>query len=76
VIHSKLYQGKLKIYGWIYYLETGEVMAYNPDSHAYVRPQSQISLNTPGLIPAPIACELPPIKIPRQSLGDNYSRSF
>jgi carbonic anhydrase len=76
VIHSRLYQGKLKIYGWIYHLETGEVMAYDPDSHAYVRPQSQVSLDTPGLIPAPIACELPPIKIPRQSLEEDYSRSI
>jgi carbonic anhydrase len=76
VIHSRLYQGKLKIYGWIYHFETGEVMAYNPDSYAYVRPQSQVSLDTPGLIPAPIACELPPIKIPRQSLEEDYSRSI
>ena len=42
VIHSKLHQGKLKIYGWIYHLETGEVLAYDPVSHAYVAPQSQL----------------------------------
>lgn len=69
VVHSKLYQGKLKIYGWIYHLETGEVLAYDPVSHAYLPPQSQLlddeaevelapgqftSTNAP-----PVACELP-----------------
>lgn len=59
VIHSRLYQGKLKIYGWIYQLETGEVLAYDPDSHAYVTPQSQLSTDASDLIPSPIACEMP-----------------
>jgi carbonic anhydrase len=43
VIHSKLYQGQLSIYAWIYHIETGEVLAYDPHKHAYVLPQSQIS---------------------------------
>jgi carbonic anhydrase len=43
VIHSKLYQGKLSIYAWIYHIETGEILAYDPQNHAYVSPQSQIS---------------------------------
>lgn len=69
VIHSKLYQGKLKIYGWIYHLETGEVLAYDAESHAYVAPQSQLLENeleegpTPGKFTstsAPqVACNLP-----------------
>jgi carbonic anhydrase len=42
VVHSKLYQGKLHIYGWVYHIETGEVLAYDPISHAYVAPQSQL----------------------------------
>lgn len=42
VVRSKLYQGKLQIYAWIYHLETGEVLAYDPQSHAYVAPQSQL----------------------------------
>ena len=42
VIHSKLYQGQLSIYAWIYHIETGEVLAYDPHKHAYVFPQSQI----------------------------------
>jgi carbonic anhydrase len=59
VIHSRLYQGRLKIYGWIYYLETGEALAYDPDSHAYVAPTAQVPIDSADLIPAPVACALP-----------------
>jgi carbonic anhydrase len=67
IVHSRLYQGKLKIYGWIYHLETGEVLAYDPENHAYVAPQSQIGDTGSGgtLKPIrtnapPVACDLPP----------------
>lgn len=68
VIHSKLYQGKLKIYGWIYHIETAEIFAYDPITHSYVHPQNQIlDTEQQDLIPQqykdnltkPIACELP-----------------
>ncbi len=42
VIRSKLHQGQLKIYAWIYQIETGEVLAYDPQKHAYVLPQNQL----------------------------------
>ncbi|MFQ4141838.1 carbonic anhydrase [Chlorogloeopsis sp. ULAP02] len=42
VIHSKLYQGQLSIYAWIYHIETAEILAYDPHKHAYVLPQSQL----------------------------------
>ncbi|MBD2314781.1 carbonic anhydrase [Desertifilum sp. FACHB-1129] len=67
VIHSKLYQNKLHIYGWIYMIETGEILAYDPETHSYVHPQSQlldtaqqdlISDAAHGNVP-PVACELP-----------------
>jgi carbonic anhydrase len=45
VVHSRLYQGKLHIYGWVYHIETGEVLAYDSSNHAYVSPQSQIPDN-------------------------------
>ncbi|MBD2169197.1 carbonic anhydrase [Calothrix membranacea FACHB-236] len=35
-IRSKLHQKQLSIYAWIYQIETGEVLAYNPQQHAYV----------------------------------------
>jgi carbonic anhydrase len=42
-VHSKIYQGKLQIYGWIYHIETGEVLAYDAISHTYAPPQTQLS---------------------------------
>lgn len=42
VVRSRLHQGKLNIYGWIYEIETGEILAYNPDSHAFEPPQSLV----------------------------------
>ncbi len=43
VIHSKLYEGELKIYGWVYDIDTSEMMAYDAEEHAYVLPQSQLA---------------------------------
>lgn len=68
VIRSRLYQGKLEVYGWIYMIETGEVLAYDEENHAYIAPQSQLAdiSSGPSLTPyittqaPPIACELPP----------------
>lgn len=42
-VHSKIYQGKLQIYAWVYYIETGEVMAYDPVTHTYMPPYSQLA---------------------------------
>lgn len=42
VVRSKLYRNELNIYAWIFQIETGEVFAYDPISHAYLPPQSQI----------------------------------
>ncbi|MBD2724848.1 carbonic anhydrase [Nostoc sp. FACHB-892] len=43
VIRSKLHQGKLSIYAWIYQIETGEILSYEPQKHAYVLLQNQLS---------------------------------
>jgi carbonic anhydrase len=67
VIHSRLYQDKLQIYGWIYMIETGEVLAYDAETHTYLPPQSQIDYESDQLDGArriqtsapPVACELP-----------------
>ncbi|BBC26350.1 carbonic anhydrase [Pseudanabaena sp. ABRG5-3] len=42
LVRSRLYQGRLNIYGWVYNLETGEVLAYDPVSHSYMPPQHQL----------------------------------
>jgi carbonic anhydrase len=76
IIHSRLYRGQLKIYGWVYHIETGEVLAFDPSTHTYTTPQSQIGPNAtePGpdgfdsdqpvelaaIITQLLACDLPP----------------
>jgi carbonic anhydrase len=42
VIRSKLYQGKLNIYAWIYQIEAGQVLAYDSQKHAYVLLQNEL----------------------------------
>ena len=68
VVRSRLAQGKLKIYGWIYHIETGEVLAYDPATRTYIPPQSQLledddATPVPGQYVStqgpPVACEVP-----------------
>jgi carbonic anhydrase len=67
VVHSRIFQGNLKIYAWIYHLETGEILAYDPETHTYMPPHSQLSDSPPETqsfgIPlyagAGVACDVP-----------------
>lgn len=63
VIRSRLYQDKLSIYGWIYLIETGEILAYDPETHSYMPPQTQIEPSEPGQFlktqAPPITCDVP-----------------
>lgn len=43
VVHARLHQGKLRIFAWIFDIDTGEVMAYDIDHHAYVPPHTQLA---------------------------------
>jgi carbonic anhydrase len=40
VVRSRMHQGTLNIYGWIYEIETGEILAYNPATNSFAPPQS------------------------------------
>ncbi|MGK7876400.1 MAG: carbonic anhydrase [Xenococcaceae cyanobacterium] len=42
MVRAKIHQGKLNIYGWIYEIETGEVLAYDAKTHTYLPPKSQL----------------------------------
>ncbi|MBD2330164.1 carbonic anhydrase [Alkalinema sp. FACHB-956] len=42
VVRSRLHQGKLHIYGWIYEIESGEILAYDPDMNEFKAPQSML----------------------------------
>jgi carbonic anhydrase len=63
VVRSRMYQGKLQIYGWVYLIETGDVFAYDPITHTYIPPQSQIEPSQPGQYLStqapPVTCDLP-----------------
>ena len=47
VIHSRLHQKKLTLHGWIYRIETGEVLEYDRASHDFIAPQSSITDTEP-----------------------------
>jgi carbonic anhydrase len=42
IIRSRLHQGRLKIYAWIYNIETGSVLAYDARTHTYIPPEGQL----------------------------------
>ena len=42
IIKSRLHQGRLKIYAWIYNIETGKVLAYDARTHTYIPPEGQL----------------------------------
>ena len=42
IVRSRLHQGRLKIYAWIYNIETGKVLAYDARTHTYVPPEGQL----------------------------------
>lgn len=64
-VRAKLHQGKLKIYAWIYNIETGDVLAYDARTHTYIPPEGQL-LNDESETVRPFACRddasLKPIK--------------
>ncbi|MBE9032870.1 carbonic anhydrase [filamentous cyanobacterium LEGE 11480] len=42
IVRSRMQQGRLHIYGWLYEIESGEVQAYNPATEQFELPQSQL----------------------------------
>ncbi|MEM8637255.1 MAG: carbonic anhydrase [Cyanobacteria bacterium P01_G01_bin.54] len=63
MVRAKLHQGELNIYGWIYEIETGEVLAYDAETHTYLPPQSQL-LEENGS--APRACDPEPESVSKK----------
>ena len=83
VVHSRLYQGKLKIYGWIYHIETGEVLAFDPNTHSYTAPQTQLNDYTDedgtdaevysSTLAPTVACELPQRRATPANNGSSHN---
>ncbi len=82
IVHSRLYQGKLSIYAWIYHLETGEVLAFDPETHSYSTPQTQLPELEEAIAPGqfiktsapPAACNLPQ-RLPNTASNGSRSES-
>jgi carbonic anhydrase len=43
VIHSRLKKGQMQLHGWVYEIETGEVMEYSPTMNQFIPPKTQFS---------------------------------
>ncbi|WP_017295030.1 carbonic anhydrase [Geminocystis herdmanii] len=41
IVRSRLHQGRLSLHGWIYGIETGEVLTYDPKVHDFVNLESR-----------------------------------
>ena len=48
VIHSRLHQGKLHLHAWVYNIESGEVLEYDPTRHAFVPPDGFVEASLQG----------------------------
>ncbi|MEL6909094.1 MAG: carbonic anhydrase [Cyanobacteria bacterium J06629_2] len=42
IVKARMHQGRLKIYAWIYNIETGNVLAYDARTHTYISPEGQL----------------------------------
>ncbi len=50
VIHSRLHAGSLHLHAWVYHIETGEVLEYDPTSHAFVPPDGHVEASLKGCV--------------------------
>jgi carbonic anhydrase len=69
VIRSKQHKQQLTLHGWIYRIETGEVLSYDGVSHDFVPPQSRLSVPEPEYI-LHSSCPIPryaPFVVPQMS---------
>ena len=42
IVKARMHQGRLKIYAWVYNIETGNVLAYDARTHTYIPPEGQL----------------------------------
>jgi carbonic anhydrase len=71
VIHSKLHQNKMSIYGWIYDIETGEVLAYDAVTDDFEVPQTLLASPTVGHF---VQTDAPPIAVEYQNAKQNINQ--
>ncbi|MEL4896209.1 carbonic anhydrase [Crocosphaera sp. Alani8] len=77
VIHSRLHQRNLTLHGWIYRIETGEVLEYDRESHDFIAPQSSIMATEPEYNFHP-SCHIPGstyFKVPANTTASRNSEN-
>lgn len=42
IVKARMHQGRLKIYAWVYNIETGNILAYDARTHTYIPPEGQL----------------------------------
>ncbi|PPS39999.1 carbonic anhydrase [Chroococcidiopsis sp. TS-821] len=42
VIHSRLHSGQIQLHGWVYYIESGEILEYDPVRRQFVAPETRL----------------------------------
>jgi carbonic anhydrase len=69
IIRSRQHQNRLSLHGWIYRLETGQVLAYDGVSHDFVAPQSRLSMLEPEFVlhPSCPVSNYSPFTVPQKS---------
>lgn len=64
VIRSRLHQGKLSFYAWIYEIESGEILTYDEERHAFMPPGNQVPDYRSDEKQPPIQIEKTPVYCP------------
>lgn len=69
IVRTKLHRGQLSLHGWVYNIETGEILAYDAVEHDFVPPHSRLSVPEPDY-PLHRSCPIPaqaPFTVPTTS---------
>jgi carbonic anhydrase len=77
-VRSRLQQGKLFMYGWIYEIETGNVVAYNADTQQFEAPQTQLYPEDGGTAGGArfVRTDAPPVDLPVKVVAPVASDSW
>ena len=73
-VRSRIHQKRLSLHGWIYRIETGKVLAYDPSLHDFIPPSSQLPSTESEYNWNP-TCSIPgqqPFHVPGSNLPATY----
>jgi carbonic anhydrase len=75
IVRSRLHQGNISLHGWIFRIETGEILSYDPVLHDFVAPFSRIPTVEPeheyNLHPSCHLSKVNPFKISEDYIAPN-----